>query len=246
MKSQKEIEAWTELLSEKVKRNIEIVTPETVGQNFFLHITKDTSLKKFIPHIGKRQGNQEDRTVPRVTVAPTLLGCFIGYAASWYDFSNLASTGKKEELNYKGGWGIYAVEFEAAVKPNNKLVYDASQSGEHWLVTYSAETVEYTPKMIGKAFYRSVRLISRDGKQPHAEVEMYLEINKEDGIRFSKSIKLTKGFWKITGPIDYRVASWAADKAYTASEITKAEYSSAKAESASLLSYQERPAYLSW
>lgn len=246
MKPEKELEAWIEMLSEKVKRNIEVVTPETLGQNFLLHITKDTNLKKFIPHIGKRQGNQEDRTVPRVTVAPTLLGCFIGYASSWYDFSNLASTGKKEELGYKGGWGIYAVEFEAAIRPTPKLVYDAKMSGEHWLVTYSPATVEYKPKLIGKVFYRSVRLVAREGKQPDAHVEMYVEIQKEEGIQFSKNIKLTKGYWAITGPMDYRVASWMADKDFKATELTKADYLTAKMESASMLNYEERPAYLAW
>jgi len=244
MKPEKELETWLETSPEKVRRNVEIVTPETLGSDFLLHISTNSSIKKFTPHIGQRQATSEDRTVPRVTVANTLLGCFIGYSASFHDFSKLASTGKKEEGSYKGGWVIYALPFKAALRPTPKLVYDAKQSGEHWLVSYSPQEIEYKPILIGKVFYRSVTLVARAGKQPDAFADMYVEVNTETPILFSENIKLTKGYWIITGPMDYRVASWKTDKAFSAKEISKSDYLTSKTAAAGMLSYDERPAYL--
>lgn len=244
MEPAEELEAWLETVSEKVRRNVEIVTPETLGKNTFLHISTDTAIKKFIPHIGFRQAKMEDRTVPRITVANSLLGCFIGYSASFHDFSKLASTGKKEDGSYKGGFIIYALPFKAALRPTPKMVYDAKMSGEHWLVSYSAESTEYKPTAVGKVFYRSVSMIARSGLQPHAEAEMFVEVSTPEGIQFSKNIMLTKGYWVIDGPMDYRVANWGSDKAFRVREIDKAEYLSNKMASANMLSYGEPPAFL--
>jgi hypothetical protein len=243
MEQEKELVKWLESSSELVKRNVTVVTPESLGSDTLLHISTNPGIKKFIPHIGHRQARTEDRTIPRITVANSLLGCFIGYAASFYDFTNHASTGKPEDAAYKGGWTIYAIPFKECLKPTPKLVYDAKMSGEHWLVAYSAATSQYVPIKVGRVFYNAIRLVARSGKQPDAFAEMFVEVTN-DGIQFSNNIMLRKGYWVIDGPMDYRVASWESDKSFTVREITKDDFMINKTRAAALLNYAEKPAFL--
>jgi hypothetical protein len=247
MSPSEELTQWLETVSEKVRKNVQVVTPEEVKQDYFLHISTDTAIKKFIPLIGRRQAYSEDRSVPRVTVAPTLLGCFIGYAKSEYDFNNLKPTGKPEDRGYKGGWKIYALPFEAALKPGARMVYDSRLSDEHWLVSYSRETNEYVPEQAGKMFYRSLRLVGQQGKLPSGEMELYAEITMPGGIRFSKSHFLNPGYYRIVGPVQQNVKSWTDDKDFVITPIDKADYMSAKNAAADLLGLVEKvPSYLQW
>lgn len=247
MNPAEELEAWLETATEKVRRNVTVVTPETIHQPYFLHISTDTTIKSFTPIVGRRQSNMEDRTIPRVAVAPTIFGCFIGYAAAHHDFFKLASSGKKEDLNYKGGWLIYALPFEAALKPSRKLLFDTEMSDEHWLVSYSKRSIEYKPVPVGKVFYRSINLLAKSGSHPTAEGVMYFEILKEEGLRFSKNILLTKGYWVVEGPMNYGSAFWDDDAAFTIREIDKPEYMTTKNLSASLLNFTEKPpSYFNW
>jgi hypothetical protein len=241
-----ELAQWLETVPEKVRKNVSIVTPVEVKQDFFLHISTATNIKKFIPLIGRRQAYSEDRTVPRVTVAPTLLGCLIGYAKADHDFREYHSTGKPEHGNYKGGWKIYALPFEAALKPNARMVYDAQASDEHWLVSYSRETNEYIPQAAGKMFYRSLRLIGRSGKKPAGEMELYVEVTKEDGLRFSKSHFLNPGYYRVVGPVQENVASWKDDSEYVVTPIDKDDYLSAKNAAADLLGFKDPPPHQQW
>lgn len=247
MSQAEQLTQWLETVSEKVRKNVTVVTPEEVGQDYFLHMSTDTGIKKFIPHIGRRQAYSEDRSVPRITVAPTLLGCFIGYAKADYDFQNLPHVKKADEKGYRGGWKIYALPFEAALKPTARMVYDSRVSDEHWMVSYSRETNEYIPETAGKMFYRSIRLVSRTGKSPEGEMELYVEITKPGGIRFSKNIRLDVGYHRIVGPVQQNVKSWTDDKGYVSTPIDKAEYFSAKNASADLLSLTPGiPPHLQW
>lgn len=243
MDSVDQLEKWLEHAAEKVRRNATIVTPVDLEQDFLLHISTNTTIRRFTPLIGRRQAVSEDRTVPRITVAPTVLGCFIGYAKADTDFQHSVSDGTKEMEGYKGGWKIYCFPFEAALKPNNKLVYDASASDEMWLTSYSAETAEYVPQTAGKMFFRSMRFVGRSGRRPYTEVEIYLEITREGGLRFSKNLFLDQGYWKIEGPYQQHVASWKDDKEFHSQSITREEYMSAKMAAADLLSL---PAHQRW
>jgi hypothetical protein len=243
MEPSEQLEKWLEHAAEKVQRNVEVVTPVDLEQDYLLHMSTNTSIRKFVPLIGRRQAVSEDRTVPRITVAPTILGCFIGYAQAHGDFQHLNADGTKEDEGYKGGWKIYSFPFEAALQPNTKLVYDAKSSGELWLTSYSPETVEYIPHTAGKMFFRSMRLIGRSGAKPYTEMELYIEVAKEGGLRFSKNHYLDKGYWKIEGPYQQHVASWTDDKHFHVTEITREEYLSAKVASADLLSL---PAHQRW
>lgn len=247
MSQTEELAQWLETVSDKVRKNVEVVSPEDVGLDYFLHITTNTANKKYIPQIGRRQAYSEDRTVPRITVAPTVLGCMIGYAKTDYDFQNYAPTGKPDQANYKGGWKIYAIPFQAALKPTTRMVFDATRSDEHWLVSYNRETNEYASVEVGKMFYRSLRLMAREGGTPTTEVEMYLEITREEGIWFSKNHYLKPGYYCVTGPGYRDVKDWSDDEAYAVKPISREVYFSAKNASADLLGLTDGiPPHLQW
>lgn len=236
------LSAWLSTKPERVRSNVEIITPESSGVPLLLHISTNTRIPRFIPVIGRRQAPSEDRTVPRITVAPTLLGCLIGYAASENDFMSKKSTESKEEP-YKGGYKIYGFAYEAALRPNNKLVYDASKSGEEWLVSYSEETVEYKPVSVGKCFFHRLIFQGKAGEYPVGEMELYVEISIGTSIAFSANHMLAPGYWKITGPIAQNVKSFKDDRQYTVEAIDQALYQSVKRSSADLLSL---PPHLLW
>lgn len=248
MSATQDLEDYLEQLSDKVQRNVEIVTPESLGQNFMLHISMNTNIREFVPLIGRRQSPAEDRTVPRVCVAPSLLGCFIGYGDTESNFLSF-KPGQKTPLGdtWKGGWKIYALPFEAALKPSGRLLFDTKHSDEHWLVAYNKDSAVYTPEAAGKAFYRVIQYKPNSDHAPLAEGTLYVEVSKAEGIHFSQNHFLKKGYWAVEGPTPKHASLTWTDRVYTVRAIDKQEYYSAKAAAADLLSLTEQaPAYLNW
>lgn len=240
-----DMEDWLDLQNNKVRRNVRIVTPSEVGQDYLLHVSIDTNVKTFVPRIGSSQSPSEDRTVPRITVAPSLLGCLIGNGNAVDHFLNLKSTGLPEDRHYKGGWKIYALPFECALKPTGRLVYDQAHSDEYWLVSYSPETVSYQPEVAGKAFYQEITFRPRAGQRTLSDGTLFVEVTRPTGLRFSQHIFLTQGYWRIEGPTDRHASLTVSDRGFQVSQIDKAEYNSVKNASAALLGLEE-PSYMSW
>lgn len=238
-----ELETSLDSVSEKVRRNVTVVTPTDLDCGYLLHISSDTNIRSFVPLIGRRQAPSEDRTVPRVCVCPHLLGCILGYSQAVDDFHAGTTADAKGKLESKGGWKIYGFHYEAALKPNSKLVYDALATDELWLTAYNPTTAEYKPVEMGKAFVRSIRYVARSGKHPVSDMELCVEVKHSAGLRFSKNIFLDQGYWVLEGPTESHVASWRSDREFVARKLTRAEYYSAKAASADLLSL---PASLLW
>lgn len=242
------LEEMLDHMSTRVQQNTEVVTPKEVGSDFFLHISSNPNIRKFVPQLTLRGSPMENRDVTRVYVAPTLLGCFIGYAMAEFEFLEKTSDNNDEE-GYRGGWKIYALPFGAALKPNTKMVQDQKASDEHWLVTYSPATKEFIPETAGRVFYQKMELISRSKNIPQAWITMYVEVVLDEGIQFSKNIKLEKGCYRIEGPEQRHVKSWSDDKEFKAVSISKGEYQAAKNQSAALLSHKElenKPAWINW
>lgn len=241
----KDLEAFLDAQTPEVQRSVKIVTPKDLGQDYLMHISTATSIPKFVPCIGQRHTDGENRTVPRICVGPTILGCFIGYQAAMDDFEKVADG--KTDGDWKGGWKIYGFEFEAALNPNRRMVIDTHVGDEHWLVSYNEDTREYVPKNFGRAFLRSVRSVARSGQLPTKEIEMLVEVKREDGLPYSKNIYLKRGYWRIDGPGFLDVKNLNDDGDYRAVEITKEEFMSAKAASADLLGFKlEVPAFAKW
>jgi len=147
---------WVLLQSPVVQENVKIVSNKDLGQDYHLHIDKNL-VKKFIPMMPKSASSAENASAPRVTVAPTLLGCMIGYFRCVSDFMD----GSGEHIKgdpYRGGYVIVALPFTHSLKPNNKLCFDAERSDEHWLVNYSKDNVDYPSIEIGKLFITEVNM----------------------------------------------------------------------------------------
>lgn len=230
-----EIDYFYSLLPTKVKNNTKIVTKEEVGQDFFLHISNEKmSSKKYIPFISKRAALSEDRTVPRITVSPQLTGCIVGFVRLVYDQLYYDPNDDRYK-NYKQGVYIHAIDFEYALKPNNKLVYDQSLSNEHWLVTYNQDTREFKGRCIGKLFIQSVLCTTQIGKPTLNTIIGYIEISDDRIIQVTEKTKIGKGYYKFT-MIQDKDFSYKTDKFFIVEEVTKEEYSKNKELSAALLS----------
>lgn len=247
MDHKKILTGWLKNLHSKVSNNSTVFTPEELGQKHLFHISMNTNIKEFVPRIGHRQGDSEDRTVPRICVAPSLLGCLIGYASEVNDFLSLASDGTDENIGYKGGYKIYAFEFNAAIRPNNKLVRDSTASDECWLVSFSPENSTYRAVNAGKVFFSKMISVGRSKEDVNVLGELYVEITLDAGVMFSKNIFLEKGYYCITGNAPRYTKSWETDKDFKVTPIDKASFMAAKGETAALLDYQTKaPSYTKW
>jgi hypothetical protein len=246
MDDRDKLEKHLEHCSARVQRNTTVVTAEDLveklgdaqgayrGQHQ-LHISKNTNIRKFIPQLTLRGSPDECRDITRVCVAPTLLGCILGYAVTENDFFAYASDGKEDD--YKGGYKIYALPVKASLRPNKSMVPDVQGTDEHWVVSYSPETTEFIPESAGRFFCSAVQYEARAGKKPAGRMTLYVEITKPEGLWFSKSHFLTKGYWIVTGTVDRNTESWKHDQDFVVSSISRGEYMGEKVLKATLLSH---------
>lgn len=240
-----EFNRWFTVQSKRAQSNSAIVTPELLGQDYMLHIDKNTP-SKFIPMMPRSAGSSEDNTVARVTVAPTLIGCIMGYARAEYDFQHQGQQDAKSKDKYRGGYEICELKFTYCLKPNEKLVYDAVVTGEHWLVCYNKNTMAYIPTKVGEMFIKSINYENVGDKYPRADITFYVSIIKEDGFMLTSDIKLDKGQYTVTYSEKDMKEDGTFDKV-TYSNITVGEYNTAKSLCASLLQYTDgAPKYSAW
>ena len=184
MDSIEEVKNYVNTLAPEVKGNVEILPRDEIPGGQLYHIGTVGKIEKFVPRIPRRAAELEDVTVPRVCVANTVLGCFIGHNACLHDFFN--------ERDNDGGWYIYEFDFEFALYPSNKMAGDSSRSGEHWLVPYKAERWEYQAKIIGKVFFNSVRYFRvPDSRVPKGIVEAYVQVNPEETVGWNSPYPTT-------------------------------------------------------
>ena len=162
------------LLQPKVRENVEILTNDEESTPL-LHIAMGKQ-DFLVPNISRRAGTKEDNTVPRVHTSMTVHGCMIGYASvmhNFYDFvpGNTSTSSSGKAVAYRGGYYILAVDHRFAVKPNSKLVYDAKESDEVWLITYDKETIQYPCHVAGKIFPKQVTTKSIWNGKPESVIE---------------------------------------------------------------------------
>lgn len=176
-----------------IGNNVEVLTPEnSAGVTF--HISTNNSLKSFEPRVSRRTMNKEDRSVPRVSTAGTLNGCLSGYSAALYDWEYMDAD------KWQGGWKIYAIQYEVALKPNKKILGDAEQTEEIWLVPYNKEHVRYQATPIGEIFFAKVgREATNNPKLPRkVYVKAYVRIAEGNMLPLNKSTVLRAGYYQLT------------------------------------------------
>lgn len=238
MTNLEEMSRFLSLQPNRISKHLEVVNKEELGP--LLHVSTNRDIRKFTPFVTQRTGNNENRSVPRISTAPTLLGCLIGYVAALYDFED-----SSYEKGYRGGWYIYEIPYELALKPSPNLLYDQANSDEHWLVTYSKSTRDYPAHLKGKFFYKGVQWTSRSGQRPFREMTMFVE-TFEDSVRFGKQQVLGKGFWEIKGPEpSQNTEFWHEDHLYSVKRLSQVEYNAVKKISADML-FMLKPVSLKW
>ena len=220
-------------LQDKVRKELTIVTPEDLGQNFLLHITAEKN-PVYVPRIGFRQADTEDRTVPRITASPFLLGCILGYAVLLSNFLYNEVYGiTHKDVAWKNGLYIQKLPFKRALRPSRKLCYDVAASHEHWLVNYSKATQEYVSDRVGKFFINQVTLIPFQGRPPQQRYELFLHLT--EGIPFAEKLWLDPGYYCLSFLLDH-TTTYKAYSAVEATAITQAAFMERKKVVASLLS----------
>lgn len=246
------ISQWHALQSKKVQTNAKVIGPSDATQSFMLHIDK-TMPKKFIPMMPRSAAPSENNTSARITVAPTLIGCVIGYARMLDDFWYSKAMSAAKTDRFKGGYDICMIPYTHCLRPNEKLVFDAPQSDEHWLVPYSKQTLEYVPTLVGKVFLSEIHIRAVCGKSPINTFTLFIECSLDGGFMFSPGIHLARGWhkaevtWKDRSAGDCRRA-----EDFKVISISQADYAAAKKLSADMLSLNEppvglaAPAYLGW
>lgn len=242
---------WLSEQPKHIQSNCKIVSADEVGQDYMLHIDKNTP-DRFSPTLSDHAGDKEDKTLPRITVAPELFGCIIGYARCESDFlfHVYYTDAKLKKDKFRGGYEICQLNFKHCIKPNRLMVGNVNESDEHWLVSYSEETKEYVPVKIGNCFISEIKYSAVTGALPMATYTLYLELHGRDSLNFSKNIKLLKGFYEIVLTIDKKTdfGSVYNEETISVTKITAGKYSKAKQLNAAMLSMESlnKPKYLNW
>lgn len=194
MTEKEEFDSVYEILNPKVISNTEIVEASKQKLPFMIHITKEHTAKPYVPRIGMNQAKTEDRTLPRVTCADTLLGCMIGYARIESEFFNVDNEPELREI-HKTGYRINRLDYKYCLKPNSRLVFDAIATNEHWLIAYTKETHFYKPLLAGYLFIQSIK-VTQNAKNvdPDSEIEIYIDVRDKEGFYLTKKIYLSQGY----------------------------------------------------
>jgi len=234
MNAKEQMEKYLSNFNNGVKENVTIVTAEELGQRWLYHISTNGKIKQFVPSLTQRSAQKEDRSVPRISTAPTIIGCLLGYQADIMEFLD-------NELgdSWKGGWYIYGFENECSLLPKKKLLTDIAISDERWLVPYTAQKWSYPAKVIGKLFYRTVSTQNVLKGKSIWECEVLFEVNRGCEVRAFKGLTLTEGYWIMT--FTRSMKEWNTEDAQQVRQLTSSEYKGIKVVHADMLSYQEPP-----
>lgn len=239
-----DLKTWYEKAPAKIQQASCIVTPADYPSPYMFHISKNPKIKEFTPLIGRRQAEMEDRTTPRICVCPYLIGCMIGYADTEDDFFINKELDKSYKVPFLGGYKIYAFDYEGALKPTKKLVYDAKNSDECWLTTYNEATQHYKGKVVGEFFYSAMTYIARD-KDPWSTGTFFLRTQVE--LPFTKRNLFKPGCYRINGFTPQFVRDYMDDKHFDVESVSETDYLKAKHGVADMLAYQAPdPVFLKW
>ena len=237
---QTEFEEALELINKIVVKNTNIVTPESLGQSEFFHIAT-AKFKELVPNVSKRAAPSEDNTLPRIHVAPTLMGCLNGYAVVTNDIVN-SNYGKKSD--YPGGYYLYFIPFEFALAPSEKLVYDAEVTDEHWLITYNKETRTYKPSAVGRIVNVAVTFLPSAIKKGAEElITLAVEIPENAKLHLEKDNWIYAGYHTVDIKRDNSRDLFTVHKT---SKIDKAQFNKYVAEKTERFSVESRHVLKDW
>ncbi|QZA70950.1 hypothetical protein AH06_177 [Erwinia phage AH06] len=225
------ISNFLDLFPNTIRNNVEILQAPPGGTIAF-HISVNPKIKIFEPRVSRRTMNKEDRSVPRVSAAATLNGCLSGYAAAVYDWEGVAA-------GWAGGWKIYALTYDIALKPNKKILGDAESTEEIWLVGYDKEHRVYPAVPMGEVFFTSIgRQTTGDKNRPRkTTVTAYIRVGEGYTLPLNKTTLLRSGFYQITYNDYYQAMDLRNPQDIIVKPISSSAYAEFKKLDAGLLSY---------
>ena len=133
-----QLSEWLSQQTPRVRGNCKIVTVDCA-----YHISANQKIKRFMPMIGNRMADTEDRTIARVCCAATVIDAIRGHSEVAWELLDAWFNGQIDEF------AIYQMPFTEYIKPNSKLVYDADVSNELWVVPNDATTVSFKAPIVG-------------------------------------------------------------------------------------------------
>lgn len=241
MATEKQLEAFAQYIKTVLGPRAKLVKPYTgTKQNSgLLHISTDGGIKEFVPMVSRRTGGKEDRTVPRVSTAPHLLGCINGYSATVEDF-----LGNWEE-DWKGGYYIYDIPFAVAGAPDKELLYDVEITDERWIVPFDSKHRAITPKKLGKVFLTSVYIANSRGGNRNWSPTFFVQVTDKTPVFLTATVALTQGYWRVQIDSATDTAAFS-ENTLSFSEISRTEFMAVKKVTAGLLSYEATAPSDSW
>ena len=237
--------------SEEVQAHTKVIAFTEAGPA--LHIDKNVP-EAFTPRMPKSAMASENDSVARVTVATTILGCYIGYFRGEYDIEHGVHTPTEHETDvYRGGYEISQLEYVHALKPDTEMCGDADHSGEIWLVPYNEQHTKYIPVKLGKLFCTRMTYYPMSSGRPHLSITLVVENYSNNEIKLTNQTKLgPKSYTKVDiewGNVFERHVD--IDNKIKLTSITKEEYASLKHAVATMLELpseltNQSPRYLKW
>ena len=229
----KDFKEYLSIQNNRVKNNITEVNVSDLQFPFMLHIDRKPPVK-FYPMMPRSAAPTEDNTVPRITVADTLIGCVLAYSRSLTDFF---------DREHYAGYIISKLKFNYCIKPTNKLVFDAEKTGEHWFIGYNKNSLIYKPETIGKIFLHEAKVVKKsipnvnENKLFPVIEELVCYIELEESIKLNDHEVIDKGYYKLKLFNDFLYTeTYMSKKNYELDSITLKDYMKAKQMSAVLLS----------
>lgn len=193
---------------DEVGEHLEIVDPKQTNNSVYwgdsgnpgplpmYRIDKEVPAKLY-PNMPKSAMSSENTSVPRITCAPSIIGCMVGYFRAEQDLLDSGRYGKDIKKQYRGGYQITTFDPELILKPSAQLVPDQGRSDEHWVVPFNEDHVEFIPRHIGKLFISRLTHVNVGGQNqpPVLEIEMWLE--NTEPLALGPNSVLSPGYWKI-------------------------------------------------
>lgn len=185
----KDLKETIALYGADVARNLTIIEKGDLTLPFLLRV--DIELPKtFVPRMPMSAADSENSTVPRVVTADTLMGCICGHSDVFYPVKT--RSGNREFRN--NAFKITHFDFDYALKPTPKLVFDADETGEIWLVTYDKATIQYHAVIHGEFFVNKISIHPRGAeKLNHEFAEICIRITDTRGLMLTPKIHLERG-----------------------------------------------------
>lgn len=219
-------------------------TQITTGDRYMYHISPAHGITEFVPRTVQRAMPNEDHLVPRVCTAPTLMDCIRGYAVTVRDSLMKKATNAGNDA-WEGGYYIYRIPCDVAVKPTTALCPMAEWCDERWLLPYERDDQPYPTEIVGRMFYNKLGVFREINERCYANVEIMIEIypsvaeDGDDMIPLDKRISLGAGCHAVNAPgLDSYYEGIYDEGSIRHRTVTRGDFLNRKSVKADLLSYK--------